>query len=209
MINVCIADDHAVVRSGLRQFFASVDDITIVAEASTGAEVLTQLADPTCDVLLLDINLPDISGLDVLKQVKLQQPDLPVVIFSMFSEDEIALEALRAGASGYLNKDSPPGQILNALRTVATGSRFLSPEMAERLLSINGSGRKKQPHELLSAREKEVMLMLSRGVSLTHIGQKLHLSVKTISTYRARLLEKLELESNADITRYVLEHKLG
>lgn len=209
MIRVFIADDHAVVRTGLRQFFNSTDDITIVAEASTGADVLSQLEEPVCDVLLLDINLPDINGLEVLKQVKRQQPDLPVVIFSMFSENEFALEALRAGASGYLNKDSPPGQILNALRTVATGSRFLSTELAEKLLSGNGSGRKKLPHEWLSEREMEVMLMMSRGVSLTHIGQKLHLSVKTISTYRARILEKLELQSNADITRYVMAHKLA
>lgn len=209
MIKVFIADDHAVVRSGLRQFLASTDDMTIAAEASTGADVLARIEGSACDLLLLDINLPDLNGLEVLKRVKRQKPDLPVVIFSMFSEDEFALEALRAGASGYLNKDSPPDQILTALRTVAAGSRFLSPELAEKLLAGTGRECKKLPHETLSDREMEVMLMMSRGVSLTHIGEKLHLSVKTISTYRARILEKLRLKSNADVTRYVLEHKLA
>ncbi len=208
MIKVFIVDDHAVVRSGLRQFLASTDDMTIAAEASTGADVLARIDNEGCDLLLLDINLPDLNGLEVLKQVKRRQPDLPVVIFSMFSEDEFALEALRAGASGYLNKDSPPGQILAALRTVAAGSRFLSPELAEKLLAGTGCESKKLPHETLSDREMEVMLMLSCGVSLTHIGEKLHLSVKTISTYRARILEKLGMKSNADVTRYVLEHRL-
>lgn len=209
MIKVFIADDHAVVRSGLRQFLASTDDMTIAAEASTGADVLARIEGSACDLLLLDINLPDLNGLEVLKRVKRQKPDLPVVIFSMFSEDEFALEALRAGASGYLNKDSPPDQILTALRTVAAGSRFLSPELAEKLLAGTGRECKKLPHETLSDREMEVMLMMSCGVSLTHIGEKLHLSVKTISTYRARILEKLRLKSNADVTRYVLEHKLA
>ena len=209
LINVLIADDHAVVRTGLRQFLASTEDMTIIAEASTGADVLAQIATANCDLLLLDINLPDLNGLEVLKRVKRQQPELPVVIFSMFSEDEFALEAMRAGAAGYLNKDSPPGQILSALRTVASGARFLSPELAEKLLTGTGTERIKLPHESLSEREMEVMLMMSQGVSLTHIGQKLHLSVKTISTYRSRILEKLGMQSNADITRYVMQHKLA
>ena len=209
MINILIADDHAVVRSGLRQFLASTDDMAIVAEASTGAGALAQIESTDCNLLLLDINLPDINGLEVLKRVKRQQPELPVVIFSMFSEDEFALESMRAGAAGYLNKDSPPAQILSALRTVASGARFLSPELAEQLLTGTGTERDKLPHETLSEREMEVMLMMSQGVSLTHIGQKLHLSVKTISTYRSRILEKLQLQSNADITRYVMQHKLA
>ncbi len=209
MIRVLIADDHAVVRSGLRQFLASTEDMTIVAEASTGADVLAQVDTAVCDLLLLDINLPDMNGLEVLKRIRRLQPELPVVIFSMFSEDEFALEAMRAGACGYLNKDSPPGQILSALRTVAGGARFFSPELADKLLSAASGERKRLAHETLSEREMEVMLMVSRGVSLTHIAQKLHLSVKTISTYRSRILEKLEVDSNAGITRYVLEHKLA
>jgi len=209
MINVLIADDHAVVRSGLRQFLASTEDLKIVAEAATGGEVLDLVRKEVCDVVLLDISLPDLNGLEVLKRVKREWPNLPVVIFSMFSEDEFAIPALNAGASGYLNKDSPPGQILTALRAVATGARYVSPVLAERLLSGTVRPGKRLPHEALSAREMEVLLLLSKGIPLTKIGEALHVSVKTISTYRSRVLEKLEMQSNAEITRYVMEHKLG
>ncbi|MBT0961488.1 response regulator [Denitromonas iodatirespirans] len=208
MTTVLIADDHAVVRSGLRQFLASTTDLKITAEACNGQDVLQQIGPSKCDILLLDINLPDLNGLEVLKRAKRLRPDLPVLVFSMFSEDEFAVHALNAGASGYLNKDSPPAQILQALRTVASGARYLSPALAEKLLSGNLGRGKALPHETLSPRENEVMLALSRGIALTRIAQQLNLSVKTISTYRTRVLEKLNLNSNADITRYVLEHKL-
>lgn len=208
MTNVLIADDHAVVRSGLRQFLASTSDLKITAEASSGEDVLRQIVPSKCDILLLDINLPDLNGLEVLKRAKRLRPELPVLVFSMFSEDEFAMHALNAGASGYLNKDSPPAQILQALRTVASGARYLSPALAEKLLAGSLVKRKALPHETLSPREAEVMRALSRGIPLTRIAQQLNLSVKTISTYRTRVLEKLNLSSNADITRYVLEHKL-
>ncbi|KAA3651491.1 MAG: DNA-binding response regulator [Proteobacteria bacterium] len=208
MTNVLIADDHAVVRSGLRQFLASTTDLKITAEASTGRDVLQQIGPSNCDILLLDINLPDLNGLEVLKRAKRLRPDLPVLVFSMFTEDEFALHALNAGASGYLNKDSPPAQILQALRTVASGQRYVSPALAEKLLSGNLAKARALLHEALSPRETEVMRALSRGISLTRIAQELNLSVKTISTYRMRVLEKLNLGSNADIARYVMEHKL-
>lgn len=209
MVSVVIVDDHAVVRSGLRQFFTATDDFEVAAEAATGGELLDLVGSTEADVVLLDITLPDMNGLEVLKRIKQVRPGLPVLIFSMFAEDEFAMPALHAGASGYLNKDSPPAQILTALRTVVGGGRYISPTLAERLIDGTISGTQRLPHETLSPREMSVMLLLSKGVSLTRIGEQLHLSVKTISTYRARILEKLDMQSNAEITRYVLEHKLG
>ena len=167
MVGVFITDDHIVVRSGVRQFLESTDDLSIVGEASTGAETLDRLRNAQCDVLLLDINLPDLNGLEVLKRVKHELPKLPVLIFSMFSEDEFAMPSLNAGAAGYLRKDSPPDQILLALRTVAAGARYVSPALAERLLTGTQPEGKRLPHNALSAREMEVLLQLSRGVSLT------------------------------------------
>ena len=207
-MKILIADDHAVVRGGLKQFLMAADDVAEVAEASTGAETLTMTRSNNWDALLLDITLPDLNGLEVLKRVKRERPDLPVLIFSMFSEDDFAVPAFDAGASGYLTKNSPASQILIAIRTVVGGGRYVSPTLAERLLSGTVCPGKRLPHESLSRREMEVLLSLSKGVSLTHIGEQLHLSVKTVSTYRGRVLEKLNVQSNAELTRYVLEHKL-
>jgi two-component system, NarL family, invasion response regulator UvrY len=209
MIRILIADDHAVVRGGLRQFLAGTEDIEIAGEASTGDEALALVRKGELDVVLLDITLPDLNGLEVLKRMKRERPNLPVLIFSMFAEDEFAIPALNAGAAGYLNKDSPPSQILVAIRTVVGGVRYVSPQLAESLLAGNVSPGRKLPHESLSPRESEVLLMLSKGISLTKIGAQLHLSVKTVSTYRGRILEKLNVQSNAELTRYVLQHKLG
>jgi len=209
MVNILVVDDHAVVRSGVKQFLASTDDLRIVAEAATGEHALAQLRAQSCDLVLLDLRLPDLGGMEVLRRIKAGHPALPVLVFSMFSEDEFALPVLQAGASGYLCKDSAPEQILLALRTVATGGRYISPALAEKLLDGTACPGRREPHEALSAREMEVLLDLSRGMSLTRIGDQLHLSVKTVSTYRARILEKLHVASNAEITRYVLEHRLG
>lgn len=209
MVRILIADDHAVVRGGLRQFLAGTEDLKIAAEAATGNEALAHVRTGDWDVVLLDIALPDLNGLEVLKRIKRERPDLPVLIFSMFAEDEFAIPALNAGASGYLNKDSPPSQILTAIRTVVNGARYVSPTLAEKLLSGTASPGRTLPHETLSGREMEVLLLLSKGVSLTNIGERLHVSVKTVSTYRTRLLDKLGVQSNAELTRYVLQHKLG
>lgn len=208
MIRILIADDHAVVRQGVRQFLADTPDITIAGEAATGREVLARLQEQDWDLVLLDLNLPDLSGLEVLKRIKQQKPALPVLIFSMFSEDEYAITALNAGASGYVAKESPPEQILTAIRRATGGGRYVSPALAEKLLSGNVPKREAPPHDKLSRREHEILLLLSRGVPLTRIGEQLHLSVKTVSTYRSRVLEKLGLESNAELARYVLKHKL-
>jgi len=209
MATVLIVDDHAVVRGGLRQFLAGTDDLKITAEAATGAEAVDLVKGGEWSLVLLDIALPDLSGLEVLKHIKRLRPDLPVLIFSMFSEDEFAIPSLEAGASGYLNKDSPPSQILGAIRTVVDGARYISPTLAEKLLAGVAPAGRKLAHEALSPRETEVLLMLSKGTTLTRIGDSLHLSVKTVSTYRSRILEKLGVQSNAELTRYVIENRLG
>lgn len=208
MLNVLIADDHAIVRTGLKQFLESTGKYRISAEARTGAETLALVRRQPCDILLLDIGLPDLNGLEILKRIKRERPELPVLIFSMFAEDELAMSALNDGAAGYLCKDSPPDQILAAQRTVATGARYVSPGLAEKLLEGSVHAGRRQPHETLSPREMEVLVLLSRGTPLTRIGDLLHVSVKTVSTYRSRILEKLQMDSNAELTRYVVEHKL-
>jgi DNA-binding NarL/FixJ family response regulator len=208
MVRILIADDHAVVREGLKRFLADIPDLTIAGEAGTGKEVLARVREQDWDVVLLDLNLPDLSGIEVLKRIKHDKQSLPVLIFSMFSEDEYAITALDAGAAGYLAKDSPPEQILAAIRRVTSGGRYVSPALAEKLLAGNVPARQTAPHDRLSPREFEILLFLSRGIPLTEIGERLHLSVKTVSTYRARVLEKLDMHSNAELARYVLQHKL-
>lgn len=208
MKRILIVDDHAVVRFGLRQFLADTEDLEITAEAASGAEALALVHKGEWDLVLLDMALPDLNGLEVLKRIKRVRPEMPVLIFSMFSEAEFAIPAIDAGASGYLNKDSPPHQMLTAIRTVVDGARYVSPTLAEKLLSGLASAGPRPPHEALSKREMEVLLLLSKGVSLTKIGETLFVSVKTVSTYRSRILEKLGVQSNAELTRYVMEHKL-
>lgn len=209
MIKILIVDDHAVVRSGIRQFLSETDDLAVVAEASNGAEGLALALKGGFDVVVLDVNLPDMNGLEVLKRIRRKNPDLPVLMFSMLAEADFAMPALGAGASGYLSKDSAPEQILSAIRTVAGKNRYVSPFLAEKLLAGSLVIAPQSFHDTLSWREMEVLLLLSKGAPLTSIGTQLHLSVKTVSTYRARILKKLGVDSNAQLTRYVLEHKLG
>jgi len=206
---ILIVDDHAVVCGGLRQFLANTRDCQIAGEARTGADALVQIAAESWDLVLLDIGLPDINGIEVLRRIRCQQPELPVLIFSMYAEDEYAMAALQAGATGYLPKDSTPEEILEAIRRATGGSKYLSPRLAEKLLSGAVAAGRPLPHQLLSPRESDVMRRLSCGESLAHIADDLHLSPKTITTYRARILEKLGIHSNAELTRYVIEHKLA
>jgi two-component system invasion response regulator UvrY len=208
MLKILIADDHAVVRGGLRQFLANESDMRIVGEARNGAEALALVNAESWDLLLLDIALPDLNGIEVLKRVKQAMPGLPVLIFSMFAEDDYAMTALEAGASGYLPKDTEPERILDAIRRAGRGEIYLSTGLAEKLIAGKAGSGKVQPHDALSAREFEVMRLLSRGMALTVIGESLNLSPKTVSTYRSRVMEKLALDSNVALTRYVIEHKL-
>jgi DNA-binding NarL/FixJ family response regulator len=207
-MKILIVDDHAVVRSGLRQFLSGVENSIAVGEAGTGMEAISLAVGQDWDVVLLDVGLPDLNGLEVLKRIKRESPDLPVLIFSMFAEDDYAMPALQAGAAGFLPKDSTPEEIVEAIRRTSKGGKYLSPHLAERLLNGSAAAGRKLPHDSLSERESEVMMMLSRGVSLTQIADRLHLSPKTVTTYRTRILEKLQLESNAELARYVVKHKL-
>jgi two-component system, NarL family, invasion response regulator UvrY len=208
MKRILIVDDHAVVCGGLRQFLANTPDCQIAGEARTGADALAQVAEESWDLVLLDIGLPDMSGIEVLNRIRSRRPALPVLIFSMYAEDEYAMTALKAGATGYLPKDSTPEEILEAIRRATGGGKYLSPHLADILLSGAMPSGQQLPHESLSPREADVMRRLSRGESLTHIAECLHLSPKTITTYRARIMEKLGIHSNAELTRYVVEHKL-
>lgn len=209
MLKILIADDHAVVRGGLRQFLADASDCRIAGEASSGREALALIGAEDWDLLLLDIGLPDMSGLEVLKRVKQEKPALPVLIFSMFTEDEQAMAALEAGAAGYLPKDSVPDEILAAIRRAGRGERYLSPQLAEKFITGLTRPGRKEPHDNLSKRELAVMRLLGQGMALTAIGATLHVSPKTVSTYRTRLMEKLKLDNNAELTRYIIEHQLG
>lgn len=209
MIRILIVDDHAVVGGGLKQFLGSVGGFEVGGEARTGGDALAKVRAGHWDLLLLDIGLPDMSGIEVLKQIKREQPALPVLVFSMYAEDDYAMAALEAGAVGYLQKDSAPDEILVAIRRAGAGERYVSPALADKLLNGAVHSAKKLPHDFLSAREFEVMKMLGQGIPYTEIAGRLHLSPKTVSTYRARVLEKLGLRHNADITRYALKHGLG
>jgi two-component system, NarL family, invasion response regulator UvrY len=208
MLRILIADDHAVVRSGLRQFLAEEDDLGVAGEASSGAEVFALLKAEHWDLLLLDISLPDMNGIEILKRVKREVPSLPVLMFSMYSEDDHAMASLEAGAAGYLPKDSEPARVLDAIRRACNRERYLTPEFAEKLISGRTRNEVRRPHEKLSARELEIMILMSSGKRLSAIADLLHLSPKTVSTHRARVLEKMGLENNVELVRYVIENKL-
>ncbi|MFH1494851.1 MAG: response regulator transcription factor [Pseudomonadota bacterium] len=207
MINLLIADDHNIFRAGLKRILADTPDVRVGAEAGSGHEALELMRDQNWDVVLLDINLPGKSGLDVLKQIKMEKPDLPVLILSMYPEDQYAIRAIKLGAAGYLSKDTDADELLIAIRKAATGGRYASRTLADHLLhSLYGN--RQQLHTLLSDREHLVFRHIVAGKSLTEIAQTLSLSIKTISTYRTRLLEKMGMTNNAELIRYALEHQL-
>jgi two-component system invasion response regulator UvrY len=208
MIKVFVADDHAVVRRGVLQILEEAPDMVSVGEASTGREVLRAMRKHACDVLVLDISMPDGGGLEVLKQLQTLKPHLRVLILSMYPEKQYALRALKAGAAGYLTKESAPDELITAIRQVAEGGRYITQSLAEKLAAELKSDVEKEPHETLSDREYQVMTLLAAGKSATEIAAELSLSVKTVSTYRARVLEKLRLSSTAEIIRFAIERGL-
>lgn len=208
MIRIAIVDDHAMVRAGLRQFFADEIDFQVVAEASNGREALDIVRAGGVDVILLDISMPGQSGVDALAAIKAREPDLPVLILSGFAEAHYATTLLRQGASGYLNKDCDPEEIVKAIRTVARGRKYISAAVAERLADGLGGDPDKLPHEQLSERELQVFLRLARGETIGHMAESMSLSVKTVSTYRTRVMEKMALGSNSDLTYYALKNGL-
>ena len=207
MIRIAIVDDHAMVRAGLRQFFADQPDFSVVVEAANGREALDVVRKGEIDVMLLDLAMPGQSGVDALAAIKARAPALPVLILSGFPEEHYATTLLRQGASGYLNKDCDPEDIVKAIRTVCRGHKFITPGVAERLAD-GLSGGNTLPHEELSERELQVFLRLAKGETVGHMALGMHLSAKTISTYRTRVMEKLHLTSNSDLTYYALKNGL-
>ena len=208
MIRIVIADDHAILRQGVRQILLAQSDMDVVGEAANYSEVMQQVRREECDVLLLDIAMPGKNGIDTLKQVKQEYPKLSVLVLSMYPEDQYAIRALKAGASGYLTKVTAADQLVQAIRQVTRGRRYITAELAESL-AANISGNQDVPaHELLSDREFQTLRQIAAGRTLAQIGEELALSPKTVSVYRARLLAKLQLSTNAELTRYALEHKL-
>ncbi len=207
MIRVITVDDHPVVRRGLTQIIAAEQDMQVVGEAENAREALRVIRQTACDAVVLDITLPDTSGLDVLSQLKSERPTLPVLIMSIHEEEQYALRVLISGASGYLMKNSIPEDLIKAIRKITSGGKYISPSLAERLVSgLASSG--ESPHEKLSDREFQIMCLIASGKSLKEIGEALCISGKTVSSYRARILEKMNMSTNADLTRYVLENHL-
>lgn len=207
MIRILIADDHAIVRGGLRQIIATTSDIVVTAEAAHGAEVVDKLRTCSVDLLLLDMTMPGISGVDLIRRVRAEQPALPVLVLSIHDEAQVASRALRAGATGYLTKDSDPDVLLAAIRKLADGGRFIDPKLVDAMVFDTHRG-DMAPHEVLSDREFQVLQMLAAGKSINDIADTCSLSAKTISTHKMRLMQKLGLSNNAEVIRYAIRHGL-
>lgn len=208
MIKVLLADDHHLVRSGLKQMLHQEPDIKVADEASSGEEVMAKLSARKFDVVVLDITLPGRSGLEILKQIKTALPKQAVLILSMHPEEQYAVRAMKSGAMGYLTKSGAPDQLAAAIRKVAGGSKYITQQLAEQLAEALGGGGTEHGHQALSDRELEVMLLLVRGMRIGQIAEKLCLSPKTVSTYRARIIEKMAVKSNAELARYAVENGL-
>lgn len=204
MLKVLIADDHSVVRVGLRQILSEITDIAVIDEAANATEVLEKVKKNDYSVVVLDIAMPGKSGLDALKEIKTERPKLPILILSMYPEDQYAIRVLRAGAAGYMTKDSAPDELVTAIRLVVDGRKYVSPTFAE-ILALNlDTDREKELHELLSDREYEVLCMIASGKTISEVAGALFLSVKTISTYRSRILGKMHLKNNSELTSYAI-----
>ena len=204
MIRVLIADDHSIVRDGLKRILAATMDLQVAGEAASGDEALALVRANDYDLVMLDMSMPGLSGIDLIKRLKLEKPKLRILVLSMHGESQYAARALKAGAQGYLNKDSASEALLGALRKIAAGGVHIGDAAAASLLRAGD----KAPHEALSDREFEVLRLLVEGLGPTEIGERLHLSVKTVSTHKTRVLEKLGLKSTADLVRYAMEHRL-
>jgi two-component system, NarL family, uhpT operon response regulator UhpA len=205
-IRILVADDHAVVRRGLRHIFAMSPEVVIAAEAVDGVDVLEKLRTTPVDVLLMDVSMPGTDAVELVKRVKAERPGLAVLVHSMHAEGPVAARMLKAGASGYITKDSEPEQLVGALRKVAAGGRYIGAELAEKLAFGDGAAR--PLHELLSDRESQVFVQLASGKTLKAIARDLHLSPKTASTYKTRVMQKLKVASDAELVRYAVAHQL-
>jgi DNA-binding NarL/FixJ family response regulator len=208
MIEIGIVDDHAIVRSGLRQFFSEQVGLRVVGEAASGREAIDLVRNVPMDVLVMDLSMPGQSGIDALAMIRAKAPDVGVLILSGYPEEHYAVNLIRQGASGYLNKECEPMEIVNAIRTISLGRRHITPAVAELLAQQLDRKDGGAPHEHLSEREFQVFLRLAKGETAGDIAKALSLSVKTVSTYRTRLMEKMSLASNSDLTYYALKNKL-
>lgn len=208
MITVLVVDDHAVVRRGLVQILSETRDITVGGEAGVASEVLPLLRSRDWSVVLLDLNIGTANGLELLGDIRREYPRLPVIVLTVFSEEQYAVRALRSGASGFLTKDTAPERLIEAVRKVAAGGKYVSAALAERLALHVAGGVEGPPHEQLSNRELEVLTLIGTGLTVGQIAARLHLSVKTISTHRARLLAKMDMKTNAELTHYAIKAKL-
>ena len=206
---VAVVDDHQLVRIGLKQIIEAQPDFTWAGEAKTGREALTLLRGASCDVLLLDLSLPDMSGLDVLRQIKTHHDSVATLVLSAYPETQYGMNVLRAGASGFVSKNADDGELCRAIRAAVRGGRYVSPELAELLVSgIQGGSPNEPRHSILSEREFQIFTKLAEGKSVSEIAAKLFLSVKTVSTYRTRILKKMTLSDNAALVRYAINHQL-
>ena len=208
MIRVLLADDHAIVRAGLKEILADTGDIEVVAEATNGLEVLERIRAADYDVAVLDMSMPGRSGIELIRQVKDEKPKLRILVLTMHSEGQYAVRALKAGASGYLTKESAADRLVAAIRRIAAGGAYVSAETAERLALDAGARGDAPPHTRLSDREFQVFQKIAAGRSVTEIAHELSLSVKTVSTHKTRILQKMDLANQAELIRYALEHKL-
>jgi DNA-binding NarL/FixJ family response regulator len=209
MIRVVIADDHQILREGLKQLLLAAGDLDVIGEAGDGFQVLERVRAIDFDVLLLDMSMPGKSGVELIRQVKTEKPRLRILVLSMHEEHQYAVRAIRAGASGYLTKESAAQALVAAIRKVASGGAYISAEVAERLAQDAMPNAEGPPHRTLSDREYQVFLLLVNGRTVTEIAAELHLSAKTVSTHKARLMEKLGVENNAELIHYAVRHRLG
>lgn len=208
MIRVLLADDHRIVRDGLKQILAETQDLVVAGEAVDGHDVLRKVREQDWDVLVLDMSMPGRSGIELIKQLKAEKPKLPILVLSMYQEEQYALRALRAGASGYLTKDTDAAQLIAVIRKIASGGVYLSGAMAERMAMSLIPASDSLPHTALSDRELSVFEMLVSGKSVTEIAERLCLSVKTVSTHKTRILQKMNMSSTAELVRYAVKHGL-
>ena len=208
MIRILIADDHAILRRGLKEILVDELKDAIFAEAGNAQQVLTDVRKQAWDLVILDITMPGRSGLDLLRDLKQLQPELPVLVLSMHPEDQYAKRVLRSGAAGYMNKETAPKELVTAIRKVLAGGRYVSAALAEKLASDLSADSARLPHERLSDREFEVLRMIASGKTVSQIAEELHLSVTTVSTHRARILEKMDMANNAELMRYAMINAL-
>jgi two-component system, NarL family, invasion response regulator UvrY len=208
MIKILIADDHVIVRKGMIQVLASAPDIQVADEASTGQEVLDKVRKRSYDAVVLDISLPGKSGLEILKQIKIEYPALPVLILSMFPEDHYAMRVLKAGGAGYITKENANTELVAAIRVISQGRKYITASLAEKLAEEMRPDNNKLPHQKLTDREYNILCLIAKGRSSGEIANDLSLSVKTIATYRSRLLEKMGMKSNSELTHYAAQHRL-